>query len=224
MRSGAIPFQFDISRVLHQFAGVPDARPAASRLDLPFLSVLIEFTPVERNSARTLLIRLRDRRVLSAQECCDGCIDDALRSLQEIRSILLDQQVELANDSGRALNLLTDLMSVAIRQFLTFEQRISQRTEFDSQGPSRRHPDDLQQYFDALELLRGHLSRCLGQVAVIAGMSVPSDGLLEEYRGPWPLEAYKVPSLDLSARSPTPDQAGSAVERLAAQRARTGGP
>ena len=193
MRSGAIPFQFDVSRVLDQFARNPDARTSADRLDLPSMSVLVHFSPVERASAKALLIRLKDRRVLSQHECCDGCIDDALRSLQEIRSTLVDKQVELAGESEGGLYLLIELMLVAIRQFLTFEQTLNGGDDTPRAGLGGREPDARQQYFDALELLRGHLSRCLGQVAVVAGANIPSDGFVENYRGPWPVEAYASP-------------------------------
>jgi hypothetical protein len=48
-------------------------------------------------------------------------------------------------------------------------------------------------YFDALELLRGHLSRCLGQIAVLAGMDAPTERLIANYQGPWQVEAYVEP-------------------------------
>jgi hypothetical protein len=44
-----------------------------------------------------------------------------------------------------------------------------------------------------VEVLRGHLSRCLGQVAAIAGMPALSEGVIAEYQGPWQLEAYREP-------------------------------
>jgi hypothetical protein len=156
---------------------------------------MMEFGPSDQRLARILLTKLQDRRVLSAQECCDSCISDALRSLQEIRATLVNSQVELANNG--ALYMLIELMLVAIRQFLTFEQNLSCATNINDDETVVRHPDDRQQYFDALELLRGHLSRCLGQMAVVAALEVPTDGLLGGYRGPWPLDAYKVPALEL---------------------------
>jgi hypothetical protein len=191
MRSGAIPFQFDVSKVLAQFAAAPDAHASTYRLDLPFMSIQTQFTPLERRSATVLLTRLRDRRVLSAHECCDGCIDDALRSLQEIRTALVDMQVELASEKSGALYLLIELMLVAIRQFLTFEQTLNDSANSPRNSMGGRPPYERQQYFDALELLRGHLSRCLGQVTVVGSLAVPSDGFVENYRGPWPPEAYK---------------------------------
>ncbi len=63
--------------------------------------------------------------MLSAKECCDTCIDQALESLQSIRSVLVDKQVELAHLTGGPLYLLLDAMLEGVRQFLTFEQRLS---------------------------------------------------------------------------------------------------
>ncbi|MEW5683920.1 MAG: hypothetical protein AB1942_03270 [Pseudomonadota bacterium] len=180
--------------MLDQFARNPDARTSADQLDLPFLSVLVHLSPAERASAQALLIKLKDRRVLSQHECCDGCINDALRSLQEIRSMLVAEQIELAGVSEGGLYLLLELMLAAIRQFLTFEQTLGRPLKAEGNPFAQRHPDDRQRYFDALELLRGHLSRCLGQVAIVAALKIPSDGFVDGYRGPWPLEAYKAPA------------------------------
>jgi hypothetical protein len=60
----------------------------------------------KRQVARELVIRLIDRRVLSAWECCDDCIDRALVSLQEIRQILVDKQVALSDMPEGPLYLL----------------------------------------------------------------------------------------------------------------------
>lgn len=65
---------------------------------------------------------MADRRVLSGQECCDGCIDDALKSLQDLRQMLVDKQVELSDMQDGPLFLLIDMMRVGIRQFQTYEQ------------------------------------------------------------------------------------------------------
>lgn len=192
MRTGAIPFQFDISSIVRQLMRRPAAPLAAVTFQFPFVTVLAEPRSLERRIAAEILIRTKDRRVLSSWECCDNCIDNALRSLQEIRSGLVEKQVELITETDGILNHIIELMLVAIRQFLTFEQTLSgadlakrkERKEF------HRPPEDRQTYFDALELLRGHLSRCLGQIAIVAGMNVPSDGLIAGYQGPWQLEAY----------------------------------
>ncbi len=167
-------------------------------LNLPFLSVAISPKDIERQTAREIIIRLKDRRVLSAWECCDNCIDQALKSLHEIRHTLVDKQVELSDLQDGPLYLLIDAMALGIRQFLTYEQflRIADDLPTDNVLRDFRRPPDVRQaYFDGLELLRGHLSRCLGQVAAIAGMDAPADGIIANYRGPWELEAYQPPAL-----------------------------
>ena len=203
MRSGAIPFKFDMAKLCAWAQRQAHRRlaDATVTLNLPYLGSIggIRVAPKdrEREVARELVIRLKDRRVLSASECCDDCIDRALGSLQEIRQLLVAKQVELSDLSDGPLFQLMDAMVVGIRQFLTFEQRLSSAD--DSPRPARtrqvRSADTREIYFDALEVLRGHLSRCLGQVAVLAGMDHPSEGLIANYKGPWPLDAYVQPTL-----------------------------
>ena len=87
-------------------------------------------------------------------------------------------------------------MVMGIRQFLTFEQRLSTNAKSMRRKGSEagRHFGEAQQdYFDGLEILRGHLSRCLGQIAAISGMEMPTNGIIENYRGAWQIEAYKAP-------------------------------
>ncbi len=198
MRSGAIPFKFDLTALLARARRQASNRLGDVTLNLPFVSIAVNPKDRERQAAREVVIRLSDRRVLSAWECCDDCIDNALKSLGEIRSLLVDKQVELAEVRDGPLYLLIDAMALGIRQFMTFEELLKR----DDDGPShprfsdfRRPPDVRQAYFDGLELLRGHLSRCLGQVAAIAGMEVPPDGLIGNYQGPWQMEAYLPPTL-----------------------------
>lgn len=190
MRTGAILFKFEIEPALRALARGADGRPRALALAVPFLTVHVHPSDAERAVATEIVLRLADKRVLNAQECCDGCIDAALSSLQEIRARLVDARVSLADENG-ALSGLVELTLTAIRQFLTFEQRLPRKEV-------GKHPNDefyrdgevRQAYFDALEQLRGHLSRCLGAVASIAGMNVPSDGVIPGYPGPWPTDAY----------------------------------
>lgn len=96
-------------------------------------------------------------------------------------------------------------MTQGIRQFLTYEEwlrRSENEPISDRQRDFHRPPDVRQAYFDALELLRGHLSRCLGQVAAIAGMDLPQDGLIQRYQGVWEAAAYlPPPGFDASASS-----------------------
>jgi hypothetical protein len=194
MRSGTIPFQFDLSDVLKKVRRVASKRVGNVTLSLPFVSIAVNPKDREKQIAREIVIRLKDRRVLSAWECCDNCIEQALASLQEIRRVLVDKQVDLSDVHDGPLFLLVDAMAIGIRQFLTFEQHLqAQEKRFvGKRGSStRRSPEDQQAYFDGLEILRGHLSRCLGQIALIAGMEAPKDGLIANYQGAWQIEAYK---------------------------------
>src|SRR6266851_5198458 len=96
MKSDAIPFKFDISDVLKKLQRAGKGWVGGVTLSLSFVSVAISPKNRETQVAREIVIRLKDRRVLSAWECCDNCIDEALKSLQEIRRFLTDKQVELA--------------------------------------------------------------------------------------------------------------------------------
>lgn len=204
MRTGAIPFKFDISQVLSALALRPDARVSSVQLNLPFISVLAHPSAREVQLAHELFLRVRDRRVLNGRECCDGCIDAALGSLQEIRSALVEVQVNLIGEKDGILHTLIDLMLVSIRQFLTFAQSISNNglDALRGTGEFYRPHDTRQIYFDALEQLRGHLSRSLGQLAVIAGLQIPSDGIFADYQGPWNLNAYQPPPTSMQLVSP----------------------
>lgn len=191
MRTGAIPFKFDLSDLLKR------ARSHAHRvgdvtINLPFVSLSVSPRDREKQIAREIVIRLRDRRVLSAWECCDDCIENALASLREIRQVLVDKQVELSDAQDGPLYLLLDAMLVGIRQFMTYEELL-RRGSSAPQHPrfeKYRLPEYRQGYFDGLELLRGHLSRCLAQVAAIAGMDILSERLLANYQGPWDERVY----------------------------------
>lgn len=196
MRSGAIPFKFDLTDLLARARRQVSGRLGDVTLNLPFVSIAVSPKDQERQVAREIVIRLRDRRVLSAWECCDNCIDNSLASLGEIRQTLVDKQVELAGLQDGPLFLLVDAMAAGIRQFMTYEELLRREEGAPPHprfGEFHRPPDTRQAYFDALEVLRGHLSRCLGQVAAIAGMPAPTEGLIAHYQGPWQLEAYKEP-------------------------------
>jgi hypothetical protein len=119
-------------------------------LSLPFLTINVSPNDVERRVAREVVIRCRDRRVLNARECCDGCIDQALSSLQELRAKLVDKQVDLSEAQDGPLYLLLELMLDSVRQFLTFEQRLR---SFEQGGRSSEMRDGRirEAYFQALE-------------------------------------------------------------------------
>ena len=196
------PFRFDLTGLLQQarreFARRADG--VSVTLSLPFLSFTAAPADIERRVAREVVIRMSDRRVLSAKECCDTCIDQALESLQSIRSVLVDKQVELAHLTDGPLYVLLEAMLEGVRQFLTFEQRLSSQGDDSGYGDHcdfHRSHDQRESYFRALEALRGHLSRCLGQVAVIADVELPSVGMITTYQDAWPLEVYTEPRTKL---------------------------
>jgi hypothetical protein len=198
MRTSAVPFQFEISEVLTKARSIAAKHVANVTLNLPFISIPVNPKDREKQIAREVVIRLRNRRVLSARECCDDCIDRALKSLQEIRVFLVEKEVELSDFHDGPLFLLVDMMAIGIRQFLTFEQRLRRvpeglrcAVEYRDQRLREAH----QRYFDGLEVLRDHLSHCLGQVAVMADITVAANGVIENYRGDWNLEHYKPPAL-----------------------------
>jgi len=165
-------------------------------LNLPFVSVAVSPRDREKAAAREIVIRLRDRRVLSSHECCDNCIDASLASLQEIRAILVDQQVALSDFQDGPLFLMIDMIRQGIRQFVTYEERLRAAGDDPTPGlPSdfRRDPQVRQDYFDALELLRAHVSHCLHEIRTIADMDEQVAAL--EYAGPWLLQSYVAPAL-----------------------------
>jgi hypothetical protein len=193
MRSGDIPFKFDLTDLIARARRQVSGRVGNITLSLPFLSIEVSPKDREREAAREIVIRLRDRRVLSAWECCDDCIDNALASLREIRQFIIDKEVDLADMQDGPLFLLLDAMALGIRQFMTFEELLRRDDSVISHprfGEFHRAVDTRQAYFDGLEVLRGHLSGCLGQIAHIAGMPMLDDGLIAQYSGTWQLEAY----------------------------------
>jgi hypothetical protein len=193
MKSGAIPFKFDLVELLARARRRVGGRIGDVTLNLPFVSIAVSPKDRERTIARELVVRLKDRRVLSAWECCDEGIDRALASLQDVRRTLVDKQVELSDGPDDPLYLLIDAMLIGIRQFLTFEEFLTRNDDARPHPRFRdfhRPPDTRQAYFDGLEVLRGHLSRCLGQIAIIAGVETPRDGLIANYQGPWQVDAY----------------------------------
>jgi hypothetical protein len=205
MRSGAIPFRFDIREPLKKLQRFAQGHVGEVTLNLPFFSIAVNPTGREKEISRELVIRLKDRRVLSAYECCDNCISEALTSLQEIRRLLIDKEVALSDIEDGPLFLLMEAMVDGIRQFLTFEQWLGAAGKVGTPRHRDRYERSYeirQRYFDALELLRGHLGVCLTQIAEIAGMKVPEGGLVRNYKGIWLIAAYE--TLELAENEPNP--------------------
>ena len=176
------PFKFDVSGIVKRFRKLPISVDGVT-ISIPFVSMTVKPNDVERKVAREIVIRLADRRVLSSKECCDGCITDALKSLQEIRAITVDKQVELSSKTDGVLYLLLDFIRDSIRQFLTFEQRLRKLRK------EEREKREI--YFAALEGLRRHIHRTLLQISKIADMEIPGIVDYLRYDEHWQMEAYK---------------------------------
>ena len=189
------PFKFDIGDIIKRLRRLPVTVDGKVTISLPFIEVSIKPDKIERKVAREVVIRLADRRVLTSAECCDNCIDNALTSLQEIRQIIVDKQVELSEKTDTALYVLLDSIRDSIRQFLTFQQRLSKDSEVDHKVPEfYRTAQSRELYFAGLEMLRAHIHRTLLQVAKIAHMrGIPGFEGHMSYDGQWQLEAYKKP-------------------------------
>jgi hypothetical protein len=191
------PFKFDVGGLVRRLRKLP-ATVDGITISLPFVEISVKPDRTERKVAREVVIRLADRRVLTSNECCDNCIDDALTSLQGIRQIIVDKQVELSDKTDTALYVLLDSVRDSIRQFLTFEQRLSKGGAVDHHksevSSSRRAAQTRDLYFAALEMLRAHIHRTLLQVAKIADMQeIPGLSGHMRYDGQWQLGAYKKP-------------------------------
>ena len=195
MKDRSPPFKFDVSTLVGKAKRHVKKRVDGITINLPFVSFSVKPDDLEQKVAREIVIRLADKRVLNAIECCDDCVEQALASLQAIRSLLVDKQVELAALVDGGLYLIVELMLVGIRQFFTFEEGLcTTNPEFSGELHSGPHRHELQPYFAALEMLRGHLYRCLEQVAVVADTTIPKISQHMRYEDAWQLEAYESPT------------------------------
>jgi len=182
MRDFDPPFLFDLDSIIRRVKHLP-ARIDGVSINLPFVTINVKADSVEKKVAREIVIRLADKRVLNVIECCDNCIKEALASLQEIRSLLVDKQVELANLTNEPLYMILEAILEGIRQFLTYEQRLYNSFY------------DREKYFAALEMLRRHLYRCLIQISKIGEMEIPRISNNMRYNEEWQLVSYKQPEL-----------------------------
>jgi hypothetical protein len=172
-------------------------RVSGVSIKIPFMTFSVRPEATEKRVAKEIVIRLADRRVLNSFECCDDCINNALVSLQEIRSILVDKQVELSNLTKSPLYLLIELMLEGIRQFFTYEERLHKCSNMAFRVPENfRLIGNREKYFAALEMLRAHLHRCLLQVSTIAETEIPKIADHMRYDQAWQLEAYETPTME----------------------------
>jgi len=131
-------------------------------LSFPF-GINIAFKPTSEDSdiARKTVIKLTNRRVLNSKECCGNCINESVKSIKEIKSDLVEIQLELANRSKTPLFYYVDYINIAINSFLDFMERNSESVELNK---------DL--YFNALEKIRNHIGKCLKEIANIGSIEI----------------------------------------------------
>lgn len=190
MRDFSPPFRFDLDALLKQARRFP-LRVDGVSISLPFVSFSVKPNDVERKVAREIGIRLANKRVLNASECCDNCIDQALDSLKDIRSLLVDKQVELVEHTDGSLYLMLEVMLEGIRQFFTFEEQLHFSAADQRWNRLRTH-EQRQMYFAALEMLRAHLHQSLAQIATIADLKLPRIAAHVGY-DQWQIAVYNVP-------------------------------
>lgn len=190
-------FQFDISESIKKARKYINKHVDGVTIEIPFISFSVKPTDIEKKIARELLIRLPDKRVLNSKECCDNCIDNSLASLQEIRKILVDKQVELSDYHDGGLYLLIELMTEVIRQFLTFEETLKPNGRLapapDLKDFHRDH-ETRSAYLELLEQLRFHVHSCLTQIAKIAEMETPKIENYLKADNTWLLSLYLKPN------------------------------
>ncbi len=189
-------FKFNFDELLSKAVEKVKKHVDGVTIKLPFISFSVKPADIERKVARELLVRLPDKRVLSSNECCDNCIDDSLKSLQGIRSILVNAQVELANFHDGCLYLLIELMVEGVRQIITFEERlrVDSSLKNDVQFSDFYRSRDIQcNYFNVLDLLRLHIHSCLTQIAIIADMETPKIKSYLKANEEWLLSLYRDP-------------------------------
>ena len=192
-----MPFQFDISKTIKSARKFINKHVDGVEIQIPFLSFSVKSADIEKKVACELLIRLPDKRVLNAKECCDNCIDNAISSLQEVRKVLVDKQVELAEYHDGGLYLLIELMAEVIRQFLTYEESLKANARNKRPGRNQefhREHETREAYFEVLNQLRFHIHiACLTQVAKIAGIETPKVQSYLKSEDVWMLSLYLKP-------------------------------
>jgi hypothetical protein len=189
------PFRIDGRKVIGTARRKLNNRVDGIKINFPGITFCVKPTDPEQKAAREIAIFLANRRVLNSKECCDHCIDHSLESLQKIREFLVQKQIDLAFATDGALFVMSEFSLEAIRQFLTFHERLeAAAAELPpaSKFSDLRRPIDIRnEYFEALELLRGHLHCCFQQIKNIAAVELPK--VPDNLRQSWQMESYLLP-------------------------------
>ena len=72
MRDMRPPFRFDVRTLVAGARRKLNTRVGSVSINLPFLKFNVEPDDLEQRVAREIVIRMADRRVLNAFECCDN--------------------------------------------------------------------------------------------------------------------------------------------------------
>lgn len=173
------PLRFDLRKLIANGRGQLNKHVTGAQIRVPGFTFIVSPIDPEVRVARQLVVWLADRRVLKSQECCDNCIDNSLKSLLKIRENLVQRQVELADHSDGVLFFLIEFTVQGLRQFLTYEERLKAKF-IDKPGDPQCPPDFYRprelrnHYFAALKVLRAHIAGATAQIAIIAGVALPS--------------------------------------------------
>jgi len=134
-------------------------------LSFPFLvSASFKFEKGIVDIAKETILSLIDRRILNAFECCANCINDALKSLKEIKLELISIKKQLKNNINSPLFYYIDYIVISINAFFDFMER---NNLIDSEDFATK---DI--YFDALEMMRNHIAQCMFEIAKIGKMQI----------------------------------------------------
>jgi len=158
-------------------------RVTSGEINLGFITFQMETNDPERTGARELVIRLRDKRVFNASDCCDDCVKNSIESLQDVRQILVEAQVQLANLHEGQLFWLMDYVLVTLKAFLTWEERSrAGHPHGDNPDQHYRDRDRTDAYIRQLDVVRAHTRAAFAAFAAIAEMDLQNlpGGQLDE--------------------------------------------
>ncbi len=155
-------------------------------LSFPFFSCSLKKPEnIEKEIATEIVIRLKDKRVLTSSQCCDACTQKAIDSLYSIREILVDMEVKLSKYMNGYLYLMIELILESIRQFFTYIE--NEQIPIGNQKLFIHN--QLKIYQDSLEIIRSHINNCLFQISKIANFYIDWDDYQKRYFD-WNLNNY----------------------------------
>ena len=172
--------QIDVRDSVRRAGRWANVRTEGLVINTGFVSFRLTPLDCERTAARQLVVRLRDKRVFTASDCGDSCVQNSIDSLQGVREILVEAQAQLADLHDGQLFWLTDYARQTIRAFLTWEEQVRSAGGVDRPvGEHYRDPKRTREYIEQLDILRAHVRRAMTGIAGIANMELPPQGRAE---------------------------------------------